>query len=135
VTGVNRQQNIELTRLNEVFAIINGADTRVTTFGEGQKEPPSGKVFVSPSQGVVLFASNLPQAPAGKAYEMWVIRGGKPVPAGLFQSTGEGTAMHVQTGRVESGTEAVAVTLEDAAGASAPTTTPLFAAPIRGLLQ
>jgi len=66
VTGISRQQNIELTRLNEVFTIINGADTRVSTFGDGKSTPPSGKVFASPSQGVVLVAGNLPQAPPAR---------------------------------------------------------------------
>jgi hypothetical protein len=133
-TAVNRQQNIELTRLNEVFAIVNGADTTVTTFGDGKTTPPRGKVFVNRSQGLLLVASNLPPLPAGKTYEMWVIpKGGKPVPAGLFQSTGDGTAMHLQRGKVAPDADLVAVTVEDAAGSDAPTTNPLFAAPIRGL--
>ena len=67
------RQTIELTRLNEAFAILNGPDTTVTTFGAGPAAPPKGKVFVNPRQGVLLIASNLPPAPAGKAYEMWVI--------------------------------------------------------------
>jgi len=134
VTAVSRQQNMELTHLNEIFTIINGADTRVTTFGGGKATPPSGKVFVSPSQGVVLVASNLPQTPAGKAYEMWVIpKGGKPLPAGMFRSNSDGSAIHLQRGRVDPNADLIAVTVEDAAGADAPTTTPLFAAPIRGL--
>jgi hypothetical protein len=134
VNGISRQQNMELTRLNEVFSIINGVDTRVSTFGGGKSAPPSGKVFVSPSQGVVLIAGNLPQAPAGKTYQMWVIpKGGKPLPAGLFQSSSDGNAMHVQRGPVDSNADLVAVTVEDAAGASAPTTTPIFAARVAGL--
>ena len=93
-----------------------------------------GKVFVNPSQGLLLVASNLPPAPAGKTYEMWVIpKGGKPLPAGLFQSANDGTATHLQRGRIAPNADLVAVTLEDAAGSDSPTTTPLFAAPIRGL--
>ena len=135
LTTISRQQNMELTRFNEVLAIINGADTRVTSFGEGKSAPPSGKVFASPTQGVVLIASNLPQAPAGKAYEMWVIpKGGKPLPAGVFQSTAEGSAIHVQRGKLDPAADLVAVTLEDAGGADAPTTTPLFAAQIRSVV-
>jgi hypothetical protein len=135
LTGISRQQNMDLSRLNEAFSIINGADTRVSTFGDGQAKPPSGRIFSSPSQGVLLIASNLPQAPNGKAYEMWVIpKGGKPLRAGMFQSTLDGTAMHVQRGRLDPNADLVAVTLEDEAGVDAPTTTPLFAAPIRGLL-
>ena len=128
-----RSQNIELTRLNEAFAILNGADTTVTSFGEKQPKA-KGRVFVNPSQGVLLIASNLPMAPAGKAYEMWVIpKGGKPpLPAGMFQARSDGTAMHIQPGAMDlSSAAAVAVTLEDAAGVNAPTTTPLIVAALQ----
>jgi hypothetical protein len=135
ITAISRQQNIELTHLNEVFAIINGADTTVSTFGEGKTAPPKGKIFVSPTQGVVLVASNLPPAPSGKAYEMWVIpKGGNPIPSGVFQSGADGAAVHVRRGTVDPNADVVAVTLEDAGGANQPTTAPIFAAPIRGLV-
>ena len=127
----NSQQTIELARVNQAFAIFTGADTTVTTFGEGQPRP-KGKVFVSPSQGVLLVASNLPPAPSGKAYEMWIIKGGKAKAAGMFQSAPDGSAMHLQRGSMEN-TDAVAVTLENEAGADQPTSTPLFAAPIRAV--
>ena len=129
----NRSQNIELTRLNEAFAILNGADTTVTSFGEKQPKP-QGRVFVNPSQGVLLIASNLPVAPEGKAYEMWVIpKGGKaPVAAGTFQARSDGTAMHVELCAVDmASTMAVAVTLEAAAGVSAPTSTPVIVAALQ----
>ena len=45
----SRNQIIELTRLNEAFAILNGADTTVTSFGEKQPKP-KGKVFCNPSR-------------------------------------------------------------------------------------
>jgi hypothetical protein len=127
------RQTIELTRLNEAFAIVNGPDTTVTSFGAGQPAPPKGRVFVNPAQGVLLIASNLPPAPAGKKYEMWVIpKGGKPVPAGLFQSQSDGSAMHIQHGPVDvSATAAVAVTMEDQAGAPQPTSAILIAAPLQ----
>jgi Anti-sigma-K factor rskA len=130
---LNRTQTIDLTRLNEAFAILNGADTTVTSFGEKQPKP-KGRVFVNPSSGVLLIASNLPMAPVGKAYEMWVIpKGGKaPVPAGMFQSLSDGTAMHVQLGALDvTAAAAVAVTLEDAAGVNAPTTTPVIVAALQ----
>ena len=126
-----RRQAIDLTRLNEAFAILAGPETTVTTFGAGPA-PPKGKVFVNPTQGVLLIASNLPPAPAGKAYEMWMIpRSGNPAPAGVFQSQADGTAMHIQRGTVDmAATGAVAVTLENEAGAPQPTSTPLIVAPI-----
>jgi anti-sigma-K factor RskA len=130
------RQQLELTRLNEAFAIVNGADTTVTSFGEGKAQPPKGKVFVSASQGVLLIASNLQPAPAGKRYEMWVIpKDGKPKPAGLFQSAPDGSAMHIERGAVDPNAGLVAVTLEPENGSPEPTSTPLFAAPVRALLQ
>ena len=131
LTAIGRQQDIQLTRLTEMFGIINGSDTTVSTFGQGDAQPPRGKVFVNPSQGVLLVAGNLPPAPAGKAYEMWVIpKGGKPAPAGLFQSSAEGAAVHFQRGKVDPNAALVAVTLEDAAGADQPTSPVLFAAQV-----
>jgi hypothetical protein len=129
----NSQQTIELNRVNQAFAILTGTDTTVTTFGEGQPQP-KGRVFVSPSQGVLLIASDLQPAPSGKAYEMWIIKNGQAKAAGMFQSAPDGSAMHIQRGSVEN-TEAVAVTLENEAGADQPTSTPLFAAPIRALVH
>jgi len=122
--GQLRAQTIDLTRMNEAFAILNGVDTTVTSFGKGQTQPPKGKVFVNPSQGVLLIASHLPKPPAGKTYEMWVVpKGGKaPLPAGTFQSDDAGNAMHIQRGAVDvNAAAAVAVTLENEGGASTPT--------------
>jgi anti-sigma-K factor RskA len=133
-----RGQIMELTRLNEAFAILNGADTTVTSFGENQPKP-KGKVFVNPSKGLLLIASNLPQAPAGKAYELWWIpktKDGKPVRAGMFQSDTDGTVMHMEHGSVDmSTTAAVAVTLEVDSGVDAPTTTPIIVAALPPALQ
>jgi anti-sigma-K factor RskA len=127
-----RDQAIALTKLNEAFAILNGPETTEVSFGQGQPQPPKGKIFVNPSQGVLLVASNLPPARTGKVYEMWIIpKGRMPVPAGLFQSAGDGTALHVQRGPVDvDATGAVAVTLENEGGAPQPTSQPLIVAAI-----
>jgi anti-sigma-K factor RskA len=126
---MGRQQS-ELSHLNEAFAILNGADTKVVTFGEGEKQPPKGRVFMNKSMGVLLIANNLPKAPVGKAYEMWIIpKGGKPIPAGMFYSDDNGSAMHMQR-NVDPNAGLVAVTLEPEAGSQQPTSTPLFAVPV-----
>jgi hypothetical protein len=117
------RQDVELTRMNEAFAILNGPETKVVSFGTSQPQPPKGRVFVNPSQGVLLIASNLPPLPLGKVYEMWMVpKGGNPVRAGEFQSQSDGTAMHVPRGAVDvGGTEGVAVTMENEGGADVPT--------------
>jgi hypothetical protein len=120
-----RSQTIQVTRLYEAFAIVGDRDTVEASFGQG----PRGKVFVNRSRGVLLIASNLPPAPEGKTYQMWVIpKDGKPVPAGLVHSDASGTAMHVQPGAVPENAAVVAVTLEPQGGSDQPTTTPLLAA-------
>ncbi|HLK66435.1 MAG TPA: anti-sigma factor [Bryobacteraceae bacterium] len=128
------KQNVELTRLSEAFSILNGPDTKSVSFGTGSNASSKGRVFMNPSQGVLLIASNLQPAPKGKKYEMWVVPkgGGKPVPAGLFQSDQDGTAMHIQRGSIDlNATAAVAVTVEDAAGAQEPTMPLVIAAPLQ----
>jgi len=124
------QQNIRLTQLNEAFTILGGADTTVTSFGPGQ---PKGKVFVNPSQGVMLVASNLPALPAGKTYEMWLVpKKGNPLRAGEFKVEPNGTAMHIQHGAVDPTTvAAVAVTLENEGGTDTPTMPLVLAASLQ----
>jgi anti-sigma-K factor RskA len=124
-----QQKNVELTRLSEAFALMNDPAAKQLVFGESTPKP-RGRVFVNPKQGVLLLASNLTPAPAGKIYEMWIIpKTGAPAPAGLFQSEADGTAMYLRKGTVDVATAgAIAVTLEPAAGSPAPTSTPLIVA-------
>jgi Anti-sigma-K factor rskA len=122
----------ETARLTAAFSILNGPETKEAVFGGERPRPARGKVFLNPSQGVLLIASNLPRTPQGKMYEMWVIpKAGKPVAAGMFQSNTDGSAMHVRPGAVDvQATGAIAVTVEDQAGADQPTSTPLIMAPV-----
>jgi anti-sigma-K factor RskA len=123
------RKNVELAQLNEAFALMNDPAAKQVVFGEAAPKP-RGRVFVNPKQGVLLLASNLTPAPAGKIYELWIIpKGGSPLPAGLFQSQSDGTAMYLRKGTVDvASTAVIAVTLEPEAGSQAPTTTPLIAA-------
>jgi anti-sigma-K factor RskA len=128
-----RQSETENARLKEVMALLNAPETIVRVSSEGAAQPPQGKVFLNPDRGVLLLASNLPPAPEGRIYEMWVIpAGGKPVPAGLFQTESNGSAVHLQKGAVDvSSIGAIAVTLEAAGGAAQPTSQPIIVAPIK----
>jgi anti-sigma-K factor RskA len=123
------RKNVELAQLNEAFALMSDPAARQLVFGENAPKP-RGRVFVNPKQGVLLLASNLSPAPAGKIYEMWIIpKGGSPLPAGVFQSQPDGTAMYLRKGAVDvASTGFVAVTLEPEAGSQAPTSQPLIVA-------
>jgi anti-sigma-K factor RskA len=120
----------EAVRARSALGILYAPGTVEASFGRSQAQPPRGTVFVNPSQGVLLIASNLLPTPADKIYEMWLIpKGAKPIAAGLFQSRPDGQAMHVRPGAVDlASTAAVAVTVENQAGADQPTTTPLIVA-------
>lgn len=121
----------ELSQVQAALAILNQPETKQVTFGEGQPQPPRGRFFVHKDRGVLLLASNLPPAPAGKTYELWVIpKAGAPKPAGLFQSDQSGNAMYLSPGPVDPATAAVAVSVEPQAGSQAPTTTPLIVAKV-----
>jgi len=126
------RQTAQIARLTQAFAILSGPRTAEVSFGGSEPRPPQGKVFVNAARGVLLIASNLPRTPADKIYEMWIIRkGANPVPAGLFQSQDDGSAMHVRPGTLDlASAAAVAVTVENQAGADQPTTTPLIVAPL-----
>jgi len=123
------RSHTEAAALGEALAVIQAPDTREVTFGQGQPSPPRGRVFFHPTS-VLLIASNLPQPPAGKTYEMWLIRGGKPAPAGLFSPNDQGNALHLfhpPSAPVQR--DIVAVTVENSAGVEAPTSTPIIVAP------
>jgi hypothetical protein len=99
------------------------------SFGKAQAAAPRGYLLMNPLLGVLLIASNLPAAGEGKAYEMWVTpqEGGAPRPAGVFQAQ-DGRALHILHGPVDMAMlGSVRVTLEPAAGSSAPTSKPLIA--------
>ena len=125
------ESNGERDRLTQALQFLSDPQTRPASFGRGQTAPPRGYVFLHPQMGVLLIASNLPAAGAGKTYEMWVIpKGGAPQPAGLFQSDGA-RGLHILSGPVDvSAIGTVAVTIEPAAGSSTPTMPIIIAAPV-----
>ena len=125
-----RRDAADLVNARLALQFLNEPETRQVTFGEGQPKPPHGRVMLNSNRGVMLLVANLPPAPEGKLYEMWLIpRGGKPQPAGMFQSDARGNALHLREGSLSvAATEAVAVTLEPQSGSSSPTSTPLFVA-------
>ena len=125
-----RASQADLARSRAALEFLNEPETQQVGFGGNQPLPPHGHIAVNGKHGVLLMASNLPQAPAGKIYEMWLVpKKGAAIPAGLFQSDTRGNVLYLRPDAVDvANTKAVAVTVEPAAGSPAPTTTPLIAA-------
>ena len=101
-----------LERQQQAAAVLADPDARTIALATGE-----GRLVVDPDGRAVLQLDGVGPAPAGKTYEMWVVEGETPQPAGLF--AGQGHAELVD-GTVDPG-DVVAVTIEDEGGAEAPT--------------
>jgi anti-sigma-K factor RskA len=77
-----------------------------------------GSLVVRDTGQAALVMRRLPKAPSGKTYAAWVIQGGKPRPAGLFEG-GSGPQAIVLDEPVPAGAQ-VAATIEEAGGVDAP---------------
>ena len=106
-------------RLNETLALLEDPAAKEVTFGKGAR----GRVVISPKHGEAFSGQNMAALAPGKTYEMWIIpKGGKPVPAGTFAPSADGSALHLQAGTVDvASTAAVAVSIEKEGGVASPT--------------
>lgn len=68
---------------------------------------------------VYIDATNLPEVPSGKQYQLWAIVNGKPVDAGMI-STQKGV-YHIQKMKTFGKAEAFAITMEKEGGSPTPT--------------
>ncbi len=93
---------------------------------EVQLAAGDGRLVVAGDQAVLVLA-DWRAAPAGKTYEVWIVEGDAPRPAGLFAGSGVSRVVQVE-GTIPAGA-VVAVTLEEAGGSPTdrPTTPPLVA--------
>lgn len=88
---------------------------------------PGIQFFWNAKQQVAMaHAFRLPPAPAGRAYQLWLIRDGKPVPSTVFNSDPDGHAMieNIAVPPNTVGVTQVLLTEEPAGGSPAPTTKP-----------
>lgn len=124
LSGVVLQQRSRLdqvqvaqeAREEVLLAVLTAPDAmRLTMAGDGRH----GMVLWSPSVATgVLVARGLEPLPAGRAYQLWLMRDGVPAPSAVFTASG-GEAI-VALGTIPDGFDAVAVTIEDEDGAGAP---------------
>jgi hypothetical protein len=64
---------------------------RIDLAGQPRAPQASARAFWSRSRGLVFTASNLPAAPAGKTYQLWVLtKQPAPISAGLFKPDPQG---------------------------------------------
>jgi len=97
--------------------------------GAGTEQGVRAELLTLKDDRAVLVAENMPPAPEGKTYQIWVIKGDTPKPSGLFEPKGDSIAAVVETA-VE-GADTVAVTVEPEGGSKKPTTDPMLVGKVK----
>jgi anti-sigma-K factor RskA len=107
------------------LAVLTAPDlVRIDLAGQGDAPQASGRALWSRQRGMVFSGTNLPPLPAGRVYQVWVITDDPaPISAGLLAADGSGVFM---TPVDIAPPKAVAVTIERAPGAPAPTANPFL---------
>jgi anti-sigma-K factor RskA len=102
--------------------LLRDPATRVVEMrGAGPSPGATGRALWNDTTGGQVFVAGLPQAPPGKAYELWTIGGPAPRPAGVFQVDASGRAVQRVAVPPDGPVKVFAVTLEPEGGAPAPT--------------
>jgi anti-sigma-K factor RskA len=114
----------ELAEREETVRFLSDPNVRYVSLG-GLKPTPEASAWIlwNPStRRGLLLARGLPEAPAGKAYELWALAGAQPVPAGVFTVDAAGRALlRLPVLPPDHTFDAFAVTLEPAGGVPTPT--------------
>jgi Anti-sigma-K factor rskA/Putative zinc-finger len=112
-------------QIEKLVGVLASPDTMtVKLAGIGEMPNATGMVKFNSKAGLVLYqASNLPDLPAGKSYQMWLVpTNGAPISAGLLGQGGQAFGnlwMAAVPANVEA--KAFAVTVEPAGGTDQPT--------------
>jgi anti-sigma-K factor RskA len=114
----------ERQQIESLVAVLASPDTvTVKLAAVGDAANTNGMVKFNAKTGTVLYAANLPAAPAGKSYQMWLVPAtGTPISAGLLGPGGRAWG-NLWTAEVPPNTQpkAFAVTVEPEGGMPQPT--------------
>jgi anti-sigma-K factor RskA len=130
VQSNSADQQQQLLQAKQIIATLTSEDAEryVLVAGKTPPQPQGRAIYVSSSGTLVFLASNMPQLPPEKAYQLWLIpANGAPIPAGVFRPNAQGSAAVVKP-PLPTGIEAktFAITVEPEAGSNAPTSQPVM---------
>lgn len=105
------------------MAVLAAPDmVRIDLGGQPTAPRATARALWSRNRGMVFSTTNLPLAPRGRVYQVWVVTAGGPVSAGLLTPDPSGrAAAFFNTPPDIAPPTAIAVTLEPAGGVAAPT--------------
>lgn len=113
----------QLAQMREVNDLLSAPQTRLATLAGTKTSPRArGHIAFDPATGrALLVAHDLPPAPEGKAYQLWFIAEGKPLPGGVFKTDAAGGARMTDRMTTQPATPLTfAVTLEEERGVQTP---------------
>ncbi len=113
----------QLRRQREAIEIVAAPGTRMTELAGTKLMPDAHAMLAYDKNGrAILMAKGLPPAPAGKAYQLWFIAGGRPMPGKVFTTDASGAGTLNDQIPPEARSAAVfAITLEPKNGVQSPT--------------
>ena len=123
VATETREVKTQLDHERAVVQLLTSPDAQLAKLAGTNVAPGAHAMLAYDKNGrAMLMAKGLPAAPAGKAYQLWYIMGGKPMPGKMLTADGAGNA--VLEGQIPAAALAgaiFAVTLEPEGGMPAPT--------------
>ncbi|HEX9654220.1 MAG TPA: anti-sigma factor [bacterium] len=113
---------LQLQEKERILNVVRSARVQLVQLRGLEAAPDAeANVFWSESEKKALFvARNLPTPASDKDYQLWIIRGGKPVDAGVFAINEEGVGLSTFDITDDQNVSAFAVTLEKKGGVPTP---------------
>ena len=127
LVDANQRQIADLQRTvstaQSAAAVFSAPDVaRIDLAGQAVAPQASARAYWSRSRGMVFSASNLPQLPAGRTYQVWVVTAQAPISAGLISPDAQGRVNAIFSTPADIGQPvALAVTIEPQGGVPTPT--------------
>jgi hypothetical protein len=119
---INRQR-ADVERSLQLASVLSSPSLRVVKLQPTEKSSAAvGYAFVEGPR-VIFYASRLPDLPAGRVYQLWLIRGRAPaiVSGGLFPGGAQQRIVEFRDAQLAADITALAVTDEPAGGSALPT--------------
>jgi anti-sigma-K factor RskA/putative zinc finger protein len=118
-----RDAQQQLIQQRQAIEIVAAPGTRMMELAGTQLMPEAHAMLAYDINGrAILMAKGLPPPPPGKAYQLWFITGGKPLPGKVFTTDASGAGTLKDQIPPQARTAAVfAITLEPENGVQSPT--------------
>ena len=81
----------EMTAVRTNLALLSAPDVQdLQLLGKAPAAEATGRAFISRRRGLLFAASNLPQLPGDRTYQLWFLTRGAPVSAGIVKPDPQG---------------------------------------------